>query len=142
VGAPYTWGAAAPGADGRWQANIWQGRFPAHNTRADGFAATAPVGSFPANGFGLHDLSGNVWEWCSDWYRPDAYATAAAQDPQGPADSLDPAEPGMAKRVQRGGSFLCSDTYCSGYMPAMRMKCSPDTGLNHAGFRCVKSAGP
>jgi formylglycine-generating enzyme len=140
AGTTFTWGEEAPGANGKWQTNIWQGRFPAHNTAVDGFLTTAPVGSFPANGYGLVDMAGNVWEWCSDWYRPDAYATAIEKDPLGPLDSMDPEEPGAVKRVQRGGSFLCTDSYCKGYQPSSRMKCTPDTGLNHTGFRCVKFA--
>jgi formylglycine-generating enzyme len=136
--ARYAWGdEQTPG--GRWVANIWQGMFPKRDDAVDGFAGTAPVASFPPNAFGLYDLSGNVWEWCSDWYRPDAYALSTPIDPQGPAESLDPDEPGVPKRVQRGGSFLCSDVYCVGYLPSTRMKCSPDTGLCHAGFRCVRS---
>ncbi|MBA2481488.1 MAG: formylglycine-generating enzyme family protein [Planctomycetes bacterium] len=138
VGKRYAWGDDQT-PSGRWVANIWQGAFPARDDASDGFAGTAPVASFPANAFGLHDLSGNVWEWCSDWYRPDAYARSLAIDPHGPQDSVDPDEPGVAKRVQRGGSYLCSDVYCRGYLPGSRMKCSPDTGLCHAGFRCVSS---
>ena len=129
------------GADGKWRVNIWQGRFPSHNTVEDGHAATAPVKSYAANACGVHDMAGNVWEWVADWYRADTYrlraATAAAVDPKGPARSLDPSDPGVPKRVTRGGSFLCSDVYCTGYRPTARMKASPDSSLVHTGFRCA-----
>lgn len=141
-GTKYTWGSA-PFAPKAAQANIWQGAFPYDNTREDGFETTAPVGSFPANGFGLYDMAGNVWEWCSDWYRGDSYATDARKgvvaNPAGPADSLDPDEPHTPKRVIRGGSFLCSDTYCASYRPSARMKTSPDSATNHQGLRCAVS---
>jgi len=142
----YDWGdELRPG--GKPQANTWQGHFPDQNTKEDGFAGTAPVGSFPPNGFGLHDLAGNVWEWCADWYRPDAYGKDAAasevtRNPQGPADSFDPSEPGVTKRVQRGGSYLCSDQYCSRYVPGGRGKGDVSSGTTHLGFRCVKSFPP
>ena len=124
TGKRYVWGDEfRPG--GRWPANIWQGRFPVENTREDGFRSTAPVGSFPPNGFGLHDIAGNVWEWCSDWYRPDAYAAGPSRNPTGPDSSFDPAEPGVPKRVQRGGSFMCSDEYCVRYLPGARGKGAP-----------------
>lgn len=148
AGKRYTWGdELQPG--GKWMANIWEGGFPHANSRADGFERVAPVASFPANPYGVFDLAGNVWEWCSDWYRPDAYekdvATAhggAVRNPRGPArsDSYDPQDPRQAKRVQRGGSFLCTDQYCTRYMLGSRGKGAPDTGSNHAGFRCVKDA--
>ena len=135
----YVWGDERT-PDGRWMANIWQGPFPRENECTDGFATTAPVRSFPPNGYGLHETSGNVWEWVQDRYRPDGYGDGRAlvRDPRGPADSFDPDEPGVEKRVMRGGSFLCSDSYCLGYMPGTRMKSTPQTGLCHTGFRCAK----
>ena len=138
----YAWGDEfMPG--GKHMANTFQGHFPDTNTGEDGFPATAPVGSFPANGYGLFDMAGNVWEWTSDWYRPDYYQTLAASgelaiNPKGPADSFDPNEPGVQKRVHRGGSFLCTDQYCSRYIAGGRGKGELDTGTNHLGFRCVR----
>ena len=141
-GNEFVWGSEMlPG--GHWQANIWQGDFPMVNRSEDGFLTTAPVGSFPPNRFGLHDMAGNVWEWCADWYRSDYYEQSPAQNPHGPDTSVDPDEPGVMKRVQRGGSFLCNDSYCGGYRPSARMKASPDTALGHSGFRCaLTAAGP
>lgn len=133
----FIWGNE-PFSTKRPQANIWQGEFPYECKVLDGFKTTAPVMSFAPNPYGLFDMAGNVWEWCRDWYRPDAYQPAAVTNPKGPRDSYDPDEPGVAKRVLRGGSFLCADNYCRGYRPTARMKSTPDTGLFHAGFRCVK----
>lgn len=138
---PFTWGVE-PVDKGQPKANIWQGRFPDHNTIADGYARISPVKSFAANAYGLYDVAGNVWEWCSDWYRSDYYSQSGGKksiNPAGPAASYDPEEPTVPKRVVRGGSFLCHASYCSSYRVSARMKTSPDTGLEHTGFRCVKN---
>jgi formylglycine-generating enzyme required for sulfatase activity len=141
----YPWGDEGV-EEGAQKTNAFQGVFPHGGQLLDGHATTAPVRSYPPNAYGLHDMAGNVWEWCQDNYRHDTYAQRAAngvaENPQGPDDSLDPAEPTVAKRVQRGGSFLCNDSYCSGYRVAARMKSSPDTGLAHTGFRCVRDGEP
>lgn len=128
--------------NGKWQANIYQGTFPNANTKEDGFEGIAPVKTFPPNGYGLYDMDGNVWEWCNDFYRPDYYLKSPASNPQGPADSYDPDEPGIVKRVQRGGSFLCSDEYCIRYRPGSRGKGEVNSASNNLGFRCVKDGNP
>jgi len=141
-GKRYPWGDVFQ-PDGRWMANTYQGHFPDHDTGADGYDGIGPVAQFPANGYGLYDVAGNVWEWISDWYRPDYYMELTAEggvarNPQGPAASLDPSEPGEPKRVMRGGSFLCTDQYCSRYTVGTRGKGEVSTGTNHLGFRCAK----
>lgn len=142
-GKRFTWGDEDPLKNPRL-ANIWQGHFPDRNTQEDGYDRTAPVKTYPANGYGLFDMAGNVWEWCSDWYRADAYlesrAGSAMVNPPGPKDSWDPNEPYTPKRVTRGGSFLCHVTYCESYRPSARRGTSPDSGMSHLGFRCVKDA--
>jgi len=141
---PYSWGDELnPG--GKFMANTFQGHFPDKNTVEDGYATAAPVGSFPPNNYGLYDMAGNVWEWTSDWYRPDYYRAlvvrgALARNPQGPVDSFDPSEPGVKKKVHKGGSFLCTDQYCARYIAGGRGKGEPDTGTNHLGFRLVREA--
>ncbi len=128
---------------GNAKTNSWEGDFPYRNVQKDGFYKIAPVRSFKPNGYGLYDMAGNVWEWCSDWYHADYYKNfqnGTAADPKGPDKSYDPEEPLIQKRSLRGGSFLCNDSYCSGYRVSRRMKSSPDTGLEHTGFRCVKDA--
>ena len=132
----YAWGNRLVD-DKKPEANFWQGSFPTKDDRLDGFGSTSPVKSFMPNGYGLFDMSGNVWQWCLDWYRPDSYKDSPMKNPTGPKDSFDPAESGVQKRVVRGGSFLCAECYCQGYRVAARMKTSPDTGLCHTGFRCV-----
>jgi len=138
----YAWGNELR-PQGKWMANTFQGHFPDKNTSEDGFAGVAPVASFPPNDFGLYDMSGNVWQWVSDWYRPDYYAQLGREEiavnPQGPSDSFDPLEPGVVKRVQKGGSYLCTDQYCERYIAGARGKGDPDTGTNHLGFRCVRA---
>ncbi|QDU80679.1 Serine/threonine-protein kinase pkn1 [Polystyrenella longa] len=134
----YPWGDEQV-PDGEWSINIWQGVFPETNRLEDGFQTTAPVKSFSPNGYGLYDISGNVWEWCHDNYTPDYYGKSSRKNPQGPASSYDPMEENIPKRVQRGGSFMCSDTYCWGYRVSARMKGDPTSGAFHTGFRCVQS---
>ena len=146
TGKIYPWGDDFR-VEGKWMANSHQGHFPREDTGADMFTGVAPVARFPANRYGLHDVGGNVWEWTSDWYRPDYYthlvaAGGVARNPQGPSSSHDPAEPGQKKRVHRGGSFLCTDQYCSRYMVGTRGKGEETTGTNHLGFRCVRDAKP
>lgn len=133
----YYWGDNLKPA-GKWVANIFQGSFPDQNAKEDGYAGVAPVKSFPANPYGLYDMDGNVWEWCQDFYRPDAYMHTTKNNPQGPSDSYDPDEPGAVKRVQRGGSFLCSDEYCIRYKAGSRGKGEVSSGSNNLGFRCVR----
>jgi len=136
----YPWGNEHVN-QGAPKANSWEGKFPYLNEKKDGYITAAPVKSFAANGYGLYDMAGNIWEWCSDWYHHDYYRQLEGKltaNPQGPEKSYDPQEPYTAKRSLRGGSFLCNDSYCSGYRAARRMKSSPDTGLEHTGFRCVR----
>lgn len=135
-GQAYPWGNERNPGD-KWLHNIWQGEFPVSNTTADGFDTTAPVGAFSANAYGLFDMSGNVWEWCHDNYAADYYLQSPKRNPPGPAISLDPDEPDILKRIQRGGSFMCSETYCTGYRVSARMKGEEGSGLYHTGFRCV-----
>lgn len=124
----------------RPQANLWQGAFPYQSTKSNGHYGTTPVKTYLPNAYGLYDMAGNVWQWCSDYYHAFYYKDAAktnCSNPQGPTTSFDPQEPFAVKRVQRGGSFLCHASYCKGYRIKARMKTSPDTSLNHSGFRCV-----
>lgn len=137
----YPWGDE-PVEKGKPKANTWNGEFPVSNNQWDNHFYAAPVKSYPPNGYGLYDMAGNVWEWCSDWYRADYYEMVnnpeGISNPQGPSDSWDPDEPYAQKRSMRGGSFLCNDSYCSGFRVARRMKTTPDSSMEHLGFRCVK----
>ena len=139
----YPWGDTFV-QDGHHMTNSHQGHFPQEDTAADGIKGIGPVKRYAANNYGLYDVAGNVWEWVSDWYRPDYYAQLAtsgvARSPRGPESSFDPEEPGTPKRVHRGGSFLCSESYCSRYMVGTRGKGDVTTGTNHLGFRLVKPA--
>ena len=146
TGNVYPWGNEFT-REGHSLANTHQGHFPDHDTGEDAFVGVGPVAQFPPNRYGLHDVAGNVWEWVSDWYRPDYYAQLAAagalaRNPKGPADSIDPDEPGVKKRGHRGGSFLCTNQYCSRYMVGTRGKGDVETGTNHLGFRCVSMRPP
>lgn len=141
TGKLYAWGNEFR-PDGKWMANTFQGEFPNRSEPEDNYEATSPVGKFPPNGYGLFDMGGNVWEWVSDWYRPDYYAYLEAnykiaKNPTGPDFSYDPMEPGQKKRVHRGGSFLCTEQYCTRYMVGTRGKGEVSTGTDHLGFRCI-----
>ena len=152
AGQRFAWGNQMH-PDGKAMANTYQGLFPVRDIGEDGHAGVSPVRSYPPNGYGLYDMAGNVWEWCQDWYRPNYFADAAdaadgetadsraravVRNPRGPPDSFDPQEPAAKKKVQRGGSFLCSDQYCSRYIMGTRGKGEISTGSNHLGFRCVQ----
>jgi formylglycine-generating enzyme len=144
TGKPYVWGDELR-PEGRWQANTHQGHFPDRDSGEDGHRGVTAVSQYAPNGYGLYDMAGNVWQWTADWYRPDYYRTlsnagAVAANPRGPADSFDPAEPGIRKRVMRGGSYLCTDQYCSRYAVGTRGKGDPETATNHLGFRLVRDA--
>ncbi|HEY8561948.1 MAG TPA: formylglycine-generating enzyme family protein [Pyrinomonadaceae bacterium] len=129
AGKKYAWGDELK-PDGKFLANWWQGSFPAKNTRDDGFLAAAPIKSFAPNGFGLYDMTGNVWEWTSDWFDEAYYAASPKKNPKGAAD-------GTEKSI-RGGSFLCAENFCSNYRVAGRSRATPDSGMNNLGFRCAR----
>ncbi|HPE84364.1 MAG TPA: formylglycine-generating enzyme family protein [Aequorivita sp.] len=125
------------------QGNFLQGEFPYENTAQDGFINLAPVKAFPPNGYGLYDIAGNVWEWTMDWYGADYYENLkmngqVAINPKGPAETNEVYNSQAINKVVRGGSFLCNDNWCSGYRNARRMRLSPDSGMQHLGFRCVR----
>jgi formylglycine-generating enzyme len=141
AGKPYVWGDDFR-PHGQWMANTHQGHFPDKDSGSDGYAGIAPVAQFPPSPYGLYDMAGNVWQWTTDWYRPDYYQQLAAaggvtRNPHGPEYSYDPSEPTEQKKAQRGGSFLCTDQYCSRYIVGTRGKGEVSTGTNHLGFRCV-----
>ena len=141
AGKPFVWGDEFR-PNGKWMANTHQGHFPQTDTGEDGFVGISPVEHYPANSYGLYDMAGNVWQWTSDWYRPDYYkqlasAGGVARNPPGPDTPLDPSEPTEPKKVHRGGSYLCTDQYCSRYIVGTRGKGEISTGTNHLGFRCV-----
>ena len=127
-GRTYPWGdELEPGGEHRM--NVWQGVFPNHNTLDDGYLGTAPVDAYAPNGYGLHNMTGNVWEWCADWFDPHAYARDRPDNPQGP--------PSGTHRVSRGGSYLCHASYCRRYRVAARNALTPDSSTGNTGFRCA-----
>jgi formylglycine-generating enzyme required for sulfatase activity len=133
--------------EGQWRMNSWQGVFPREDLGEDGYRGLAPVGSYPTNTYGLADMAGNVAEWCGDWYLPDYYrqtsrGKASRDNPPGPTESFDPAEPGVWKRVIRGGSWLSAESTGGAYRCAARGKLAPDVPLPTVGFRCVRDAAP
>jgi sulfatase modifying factor 1 len=143
AGKPFVWGEKFR-PNGKWMANTHQGHFPEQDLGSDGYVGVAPVAQYAPNGYGLYDMAGNVWQWVADWYRPDYYTQLAnaggvARNPKGPNTPFDPAEPKEKKKAHRGGSFLCTDQYCSRYMVGTRGKGEVSTGTNHLGFRCVST---
>ena len=149
-GCDFVWGDELT-PEGRYMANTWQGPFPWRNFESDGFTGTAPVGSYPANGYGLFDMAGNVWQWTTNWWSSrheadPAKPCCAPSNPRGPAmeGSLDPMQPAIRipRRVVKGGSFLCAPSYCRRYRPAARHAQMVDTGMSHIGFRCIRRDTP
>jgi formylglycine-generating enzyme required for sulfatase activity len=130
----FPWGdEREPGGEHRM--NVWQGEFPTVNSQADGWYGTAPVDAYPPNALGLHNMTGNVWEWCHDWFAPDYYARSPRRNPPGPDRGT--------HRVMRGGSYLCHDSYCRRYRVAARSANEPTSSTGNLGFRCARSAeGP
>jgi formylglycine-generating enzyme len=147
-GAEFVWGDdIAPG--GKLMANTWQGEFPWQNLVTDGYEGTAPVGSFPPNGYGLYDMAGNVWQWTTDWYREHGQIEQSCCTPHNPRGgdrgaSHDPRQPNIRipRKVTKGGSYLCAPNYCRRYRPAARMAQPIDTAICHLGFRCIVRAEP
>ena len=141
----YPWGNLSV-EKGAPKCNYWTGVFPTHNTKEDGYEGIAPIMQYEANGYGLFDMAGNVWEICSDWYDENYYSASnkdrTLDNPKGPQTWNYSLEPNDPKRVVRGGSFLCNDSYCSSYRVSARMPNSQDTGMSHTGFRCVKDIAP
>jgi formylglycine-generating enzyme len=144
--ADYVWGEEMM-PDGRHMANTWQGEFPVRNSREDGFEGSSPVGSFPANGYGLFDMAGNVWEWTTDWYQEHGKIDSPCctiSNPGGAelSNSYDPSQPhiSISRKVMKGGSHLCAPNYCRRYRPAARMAQPVDTATCHLGFRCIVRA--
>ncbi|MFT5239685.1 MAG: sulfatase modifying factor 1 [Kiritimatiellia bacterium] len=125
----YVWGDDLT-PNGKHMCNIWQGDFPTANTAEDGYIGTAPVFSFPANGYGIHNMAGNVWEWCFDWWSASDHVKGPRENPQGPSSG--------SRRVMRGGSYLCHDSYCNRYRVAARTANTPDSSTGNLGFRCVR----
>jgi formylglycine-generating enzyme len=139
----YPWGNQNPETEKR--ANVFQGKFPEGNTAKDGFRQTAPAGSFQSNAFGLYDMSGNVWEWCNDYYHERYYEYCTENEvakPTGPVKSFNPEDRYGEYRVIRGGSFMCNSSYCTGYRSSARNKTTPSTSLMNVGFRCARSVTP
>ena len=126
-GSRYPWGDDLMSPSGRWRCNIWQGDFPERNDVDDGHLGTAPVKTFESNGFGLYQMAGNVWEWCQDWFSPTYYADSPSCGPRGPEEG--------DRRILRGGSFLCHDSYCNRYRVAARSAAGPDSSASNTGFR-------
>ena len=131
IGQPFPWGGELE-PDGEHRMNVWQGDFPSFDAAEDGYAGTAPVGAYPPNGYGLYNMTGNVWEWCADWFTV-THPSGPLLDPRGPED-------GTAK-VLKGGSYLCHASYCWRYRTSARTGNEPSASAGHTGFRCAMDAG-